>query len=151
MCQHFFFSQFHRYHSSIQFRRPAKNFCQFVLFSVDSVNVHGLVVLGLEGLSAILTRVFATLDVAGLHVIRDRLEARARLIADRAVRLVRGRIELDELSDLRPIVGPVHEPVDLLLALLYQDFGLLLIVVVSILVASSSAEIFYKEFQNYCG
>ena len=113
--------------------------------------MHGLVVLGLEGLSAILTRVFATLDVAGLHVIRDRLEARARLIADRAVRLVRGRIELDELSDLRSIVGPVHEPVDLLLALLYQDFGLLLIVVVSILVASSSAEIFYKEFQNYCG
>jgi len=75
-----------------------------VLFTVHSVNVNGFVVLRLEGFAAVLARVLPSLDVPRLNVVRDRLEARTGLVANRAIRLVRHPVELDELPDFAAIV-----------------------------------------------
>lgn len=59
----------------VQLRRSPEHLGQLVLLAVDSVDVNGLVVLGLESLAAVLARVLPALDVSRLDVVGDGLEA----------------------------------------------------------------------------
>ncbi len=101
------------------------------------VDMNGLVVLGLEGLAAVLAEVLAALDVSRLDVVGDGLEAGARLVADGAVRLVGDAVHLDELPDFGAVVGVVEVAG---LAFVDENFCLLFVAVAAVK--------FYKEFQN---
>jgi len=114
-----------------------------VLLPVDSMDVHGFVVLGLEGLSAVLARILPALDVPGLHVVGDGLEAGAGLVADGAIRLVGHAVELDELPDVAAVVAAVEvTSMTEVVPFLDKNLGLLLATV------EVAAVKFYKEFQN---
>ena len=78
-CKDTFFSSFCEIFSItvglVQLRGASKHLGKLVLLTVDSMDVNRFVVLGLEGLAAVLARVLAALDVSRLHMVGDGLEA----------------------------------------------------------------------------
>ena len=89
-----------------------------MFLTVNPVNVNGLVVFRLERLAAVLACVLTPLNVASLHVVREGLVARPRLVADGTERLVCDPVKLDELPDLVAVVRAVDESGWIILAFL---------------------------------
>ena len=70
---------------SVWIKTGSKHSCQFVFFTMDSVDVHSFVVLCLEILVTIQTSILSSLDVSGLNMIDNCLKVGSTLFADGTV------------------------------------------------------------------
>ena len=70
---------------SVWIKTRSKNSCQFVFFTMDSVDVHSFVVLCLEILVTIQTSILSSLDVSCLNMIDNCLKVGSTLFADGTV------------------------------------------------------------------